>query len=68
MLGLSAAFGKAGAAVGTVAFGAIRDRLGNDQGVFLIGGAFSILGGIITLLCIPHVSRYLVGTLILPWS
>ena len=59
MLGLSAACGKAGAAIGTVAFGAIRTRLGNDQGVFLIGGAFSVLGGIVTLLCIPHVSLLL---------
>jgi hypothetical protein len=57
MIGLSAAFGKAGAAIGTVVFGAIQDRLGEDergqQGVFLVGAAFSALGAIITMLCLP---------------
>ncbi|PWN91093.1 MFS general substrate transporter [Acaromyces ingoldii] len=57
MVGLSAAFGKAGAAVGTVAFGAIQDRLGEGnagtQGVFLCGAAFSVVGGLLTLACIP---------------
>lgn len=60
MVGLSAASGKAGAAIGVVAFGAIQDRLGEDvygqRGVFLVGAAFSLLGALVTFICIPKVS------------
>lgn len=59
-MGLSAACGKAGAAIGVVAFGAIQSRLGEDvygqRGVFLVGAAFSLLGALVTILCIPKVS------------
>ena len=61
MVGLSSAFGKAGAAIGVVAFGAIQDRLGEDvygqRGVFLVGAGFSLVGAFVTLVCIPKVSR-----------
>ncbi|PWN49948.1 putative metabolite transport protein [Violaceomyces palustris] len=58
LLGLSAACGKAGAAIGTVAFSAIQDDLGGStKGVFLVGGGFSLLGAIVTLLLIPEMSR-----------
>jgi MFS family permease len=56
LFGLSAAFGKAGAAVGTVVFTKIQSDLpGNGaQGVFLVGGAFALLGAFITWFFIPN--------------
>lgn len=55
LFGLSAAFGKAGAATGTVVFTKIQSELpGNGaQGVFLVGGAFALLGAFITWFFIP---------------
>lgn len=55
LFALSAAFGKAGAAVGTVVFTKIQSELpGNGaQGVFLVGGAFALLGAFITWFFIP---------------
>ncbi|BEI84934.1 hypothetical protein CcaverHIS002_0503350 [Cutaneotrichosporon cavernicola] len=58
MLGLSAAFGKAGAAIGTQVFNPIQnafeDEFKGQQAVFLIGSAISILGAIATLALIPN--------------
>jgi len=57
MLGFSAAWGKAGAAIGTQVFTPIQnafdDELKGQQAVFLIGSAVSIIGAIVTYLCIP---------------
>lgn len=55
LFGLSAACGKAGAAIGTVVFTKIQSELpGNGaQGVFLVGGAFAMVGAIATWFFIP---------------
>jgi MFS family permease len=60
-LGFAAAFGKAGAAVGTQVFTPIQDSFSDtfkgQQGVFLIGSAFTIVGGLIAWFMIPDMSR-----------
>lgn len=57
MLGFSAAWGKAGAAIGTQVFtpiqNAFHDEFKGQQAVFLIGSAVSILGALATYALIP---------------
>lgn len=64
-MGFAAAVGKAGAAIGTQVFMPIQDSLGGgqkgQQGVFLIGSAFAIVGGMITWVFIPDMERDLEG-------
>ena len=64
-MGFAAAVGKAGAAIGTQVFTPIQDSLGGgqkgQQGVFLIGSAFAIVGGIIAWVFIPDMERDLEG-------
>lgn len=63
MYGLSAALGKAGAAVGTQVFkpilAALEDRTGDvlkAQGyIFIIGPCISILGGILIVLFVVYI-------------
>lgn len=63
LLGLSAAVGKAGAAIGTQVFTPMQNAIGGDdelkgqQGVFLVGAAFSLVGGLICYFCVPNVSQ-----------
>jgi MFS family permease len=58
-LGFAAAVGKAGAAIGTQVFTPIQDSIGGDdaqkgvQGVFLVGSAFALVGGIVAWFLIP---------------
>lgn len=60
-LGLAAAFGKAGAAIGTQVFTPIQDSFPGTfqgvQGVFLIGAAFAATGAIVSHLLIPNRER-----------
>lgn len=53
--------GKAGAAIGTQVFTPIQDSFSTtekgQQGVFLIGSAFAIVGGIIAWVFIPDKER-----------
>ena len=60
-LGFAAAVGKAGAAIGTQVFTPIQNSFSDtqtgQQGVFLIGAAFAIVGGIIAWVCIPDKER-----------
>ena len=60
-LGFAAAVGKAGAAIGTQVFTPIQNSFATEQkgqqGVFLIGSAFAIVGGIISWVCIPDKER-----------
>ena len=62
-MGLAAAVGKAGAAIGTQVFTPIQNSLGSglkgQQGVFLIGSAFAIVGGLIAWVLIPDMGREL---------
>uniref|UniRef100_A0A060SZK5 ARAD1C05456p n=1 Tax=Blastobotrys adeninivorans TaxID=409370 RepID=A0A060SZK5_BLAAD len=63
LLGLSAAVGKAGAAIGTQVFTPMQNAIGGDdelkgqQGVFLVGAAFSLVGGLICFFCVPNVRQ-----------
>lgn len=56
-MGFAAAVGKAGAAIGTQVFVPIQDSFTDSQkgqqGVFLIGSAFAIVGGLISWFLIP---------------
>lgn len=56
-LGLAAAVGKAGAAIGTQVFTPIQNSFSDAekgiQGVFLIGAAFAAVGGLIAWFLIP---------------
>ncbi|KFY33666.1 hypothetical protein V494_07426 [Pseudogymnoascus sp. VKM F-4513 (FW-928)] len=56
-LGFAAAVGKAGAAIGTEVFTPIQDSFSStekgQQGVFLIGAAFAMVGGLIAWFLIP---------------
>ncbi|KAM6483581.1 major facilitator superfamily domain-containing protein [Trichoderma sp. SZMC 28011] len=56
-LGLAAAVGKAGAAIGTQVFTPIQNSFSDSQkgvqGVFLIGAAFAMVGGLVTWFLIP---------------
>ncbi|KAK1061775.1 hypothetical protein LTR12_001952 [Friedmanniomyces endolithicus] len=60
-LGLAAAVGKAGAAIGTQVFTPIQNSFSDTekgvQGVFLIGAAFAMVGGLIAWLLIPDRER-----------
>ncbi|KAK0941985.1 hypothetical protein LTR29_006403 [Friedmanniomyces endolithicus] len=60
-LGLAAAVGKAGAAIGTQVFTPIQNSFSDTekgvQGVFLIGAAFAMVGGLISWLLIPDRER-----------
>ncbi|CEJ92828.1 hypothetical protein VHEMI08458 [[Torrubiella] hemipterigena] len=60
-LGLAAAFGKAGAAIGTQVFLPIQNSFADDekgvQGVFLIGAAFALVGGLVAWFLIPDKDR-----------
>jgi MFS family permease len=60
-LGFAAAVGKAGAAIGTQVFMPIQNSFSSvekgQQGVFLIGSAFAIVGGIIAWVFIPDKER-----------
>ena len=62
-MGLAAAVGKAGAAIDTQVFTPIQNSLGSglkgQQGVFLIGSAFAIVGGVIAWVLIPDMGREL---------
>ncbi|KAK4943305.1 hypothetical protein LTR10_017148 [Elasticomyces elasticus] len=62
-LGLAAAVGKAGAAIGTQVFTPIQDSFSDvqkgTQAVFLIGAGFAALGGIIAWTLIPDRDRQL---------
>lgn len=64
-LGLAAAVGKAGAAIGTEVFTPIQDSFDNPQrgvqGVFLIGSAFALVGGVVAWTLIPERERELEG-------
>lgn len=57
-LGLAAAVGKAGAAIGTQVFTPIQDSFDETQkgvqAVFLIGSAFALVGGVIAWTLIPN--------------
>lgn len=60
-MGFAAAVGKAGAAIGTQVFTPIQDSFSDtekgQQGVFLIGSAFAIVGGLIAWVFIPDKER-----------
>lgn len=60
-MGFAAAVGKAGAAIGTQVFIPIQESFGDKskgiQGVFLIGAAFAMVGGIISWYLIPDRDR-----------
>lgn len=65
MYGLSAAIGKAGAAIGTQVFKPILNTLTETTGdslkaqgyLFIIGSCIGILGGILTVFFIPNISK-----------
>ncbi|KAL8401036.1 hypothetical protein RB594_001167 [Gaeumannomyces avenae] len=64
MMGLVAAWSKAGAAIGTEVFTAILNAYADDpaQGnktAFLIGSGFAVMGALIALFVIPEASRSL---------
>ncbi|KAG2232173.1 hypothetical protein INT48_006047 [Thamnidium elegans] len=71
MYGLSAALGKAGAAIGTQVFKPILYALTESTGdplraqgyLFIIGSCIGIIGGIITLLYIPNMTHQSIDTL-----
>lgn len=62
-IGFAAAFGKAGASVGTQVFIPIQHSFSStekgQQAVFLIGSGFTIIGGLIAWFLIPDMSREL---------
>lgn len=62
-LGFAAAVGKAGAAIGTQVFTPIQNSFSStqkgQQGVFLIGSAFALVGGLISWFLIPDKEREL---------
>lgn len=62
-LGFAAAVGKAGAAIGTEVFTPIQNSFSStekgQQGVFLIGSAFALVGGLISWFLIPDKEREL---------
>jgi MFS family permease len=53
--GLSAAIGKAGAAIGTQAFTPIKEKLGN-QWTFIIAAICGVVGILVTWFCVPSLS------------
>ncbi|PVH75796.1 MFS general substrate transporter [Cadophora sp. DSE1049] len=60
-MGFAAAVGKAGAAIGTQVFTPIQNSFDSvekgQQGVFLIGSAFAVVGGLIAWFLIPDKER-----------
>ncbi|THC89205.1 hypothetical protein EYZ11_011340 [Aspergillus tanneri] len=62
-LGFAAAVGKAGASIGTEVFTPIQDSFEStpqgQQAAFLIGSAFTLVGGLIAWFLIPDMSREL---------
>lgn len=58
MMGFASAVSKAGAAIGTQVFAPITNELG-DQGTFLIGSGFAVLGACVAYFVIPDVSNRL---------
>lgn len=58
MMGLASAFGKSGAAIGTTVFAYVTDSAG-DQGTFLVGAGFAVLGSLIAFFVLPDVGRKL---------
>lgn len=58
MMGLASAFSKAGAAIGTQVFTPITVKAGN-QGTFLVGAGFAVLGALIAFFVIPDVGTKL---------
>ncbi|KAJ5664783.1 uncharacterized protein N7477_007231 [Penicillium maclennaniae] len=62
-LGFAAAVGKAGASIGTEVFTPIQSSFSSEekgqQAVFLIGAAFTVVGGLISWFLIPDMSREL---------
>ncbi|KAH0279463.1 major facilitator superfamily transporter, partial [Aureobasidium melanogenum] len=58
MMGLCSAISKAGAAIGTQVFTPITSSAG-DQGAFLVGSGFAVLGALIAFFIIPDVGRKL---------
>lgn len=62
-LGLAAAVGKAGAAIGTQVFtpiqGSFDDKDKGVQGVFLIGAGFAMTGALLTWFLVPDMEREL---------
>lgn len=58
MMGLCSAISKAGAAIGTQVFIPIISSAG-DQGAFLVGSGFAVLGALIAFFVIPDVGRKL---------
>ncbi|KAI5271058.1 major facilitator superfamily transporter [Aureobasidium subglaciale] len=58
MMGLCSAFSKAGAAIGTQVFTPITAHAG-DQGAFLVGSGFAVLGALIAYFVIPDAERKL---------
>ncbi|KAJ5134971.1 uncharacterized protein N7443_003413 [Penicillium atrosanguineum] len=62
-LGFAAAVGKAGASIGTEVFTPIQSSFSStergQQAVFLIGAAFTVVGGLISWFLIPDMSREL---------
>lgn len=63
MMGLVAAWSKAGAAIGTQVFSAIlaswKDDQKANQATFLIGSSFAVVGALIAWFVIPDVSKSL---------
>ncbi|KXG47971.1 Major facilitator superfamily domain, general substrate transporter [Penicillium griseofulvum] len=62
-LGFAAAVGKAGASIGTEVFTPIQNSFDTtakgQQAVFLIGSAFTVVGGLVAWFLIPDMSREL---------
>ncbi|KAF7157836.1 hypothetical protein CNMCM5623_002270 [Aspergillus felis] len=62
-MGLAAAVGKAGAAIGTEVFTPIQNSFDStfkgQQAVFLIGSGFAVIGGLCSWFLIPDMSREL---------
>lgn len=58
MMGFASAVAKAGAAIGTEVFIPITNKAG-DQGTFLIGSAFTVVGALIAYFVIPDISNKL---------
>lgn len=60
-MGFAAAVGKAGAAIGLQVFTPIQNSFSStqkgQQGVFLIGSAFALVGGLISWILIPDKNR-----------